>query len=47
MFHKWDGFTKDAQPTDEKVYMEWTVGAENPNAAGSCCSGIGKTIITS
>lgn len=31
MFHIWDGLTKDAQPTDEKVYMEWTVGAENPN----------------
>ena len=39
MFHKWDGFTKDAQPTDEKVYMVWTVGAENPNAAGSVIVG--------
>lgn len=39
MFHKWDGFTKDAQPTDEKVYMEWTVGAENPNVAGSVIVG--------
>lgn len=39
MFHKWDGFTKDAQPTDAKVYMEWTVGAENPNAAGSVIVG--------
>lgn len=39
MFHKWDGFTKDAQPTDEKVYMGWTVGAENPNAAGSVIVG--------
>ena len=39
MFHKWDGFTKDAQPTDEKVYMEWTVGAENPNAAASVIVG--------
>ena len=39
MFHKWDGFTKDAQPTDEKVYMKWTVGAENPNAAGSVIVG--------
>lgn len=39
MFHKWDGFTKDAQPTDEKVYMDWTVGAENPNAAGSVIVG--------
>lgn len=39
MFHIWDGFTKDAQPTDEKVYMDWTVGAENPNAAGSVIVG--------
>ena len=39
MFHIWDGFTNDAQPTDEKVYMEWTVGAENPNAPGSVIVG--------
>lgn len=39
MFHIWDGFTKDAQPTDEKVYMDWTVGAENPNAAGTVIVG--------
>lgn len=39
MFHVWDGFTKDAQPTDEKVYMEWTVGAENPSAPGSVILG--------
>ena len=39
MFHVWDGLTKDAQPTDEKVYMEWTVGAENPNAPGSVIVG--------
>lgn len=39
MFHVWDGFTKDAQPTDEKVYMDWTVGAENPNAAGTVIVG--------
>ena len=39
MFHKWDGFTKDAQPTDEKVYMDWTVGAENPNNPGSVIVG--------
>ena len=39
MFHIWDGLTKDAQPTDEKVYMDWTVGAENPNAAGSVIVG--------
>lgn len=39
MFHIWDGFTKDAQPTDEKVFMEWNVGAENPNAPGSVIVG--------
>lgn len=39
MFHIWNGLTKDAQPTDEKVYMEWTVGAENPNAPGSVIVG--------
>lgn len=39
MFHVWDGLTKDAMPTDEKVYMEWTVGAENPNAQGSVIVG--------
>lgn len=39
MFHIWDGFTKDAQQTDEKVYMDWTVGAENPNDPGSVIVG--------
>lgn len=39
MFHIWDGFTMDAQPTDEKVYMDWTVGAENPNDPGSVIVG--------
>lgn len=39
MFHIWDGFTKDAQPTDAKVYMDWTVGAENPNDPGSVIVG--------
>lgn len=39
MFKKWDGFTKDAQPTDEKVWIDWTVGAENPNAGGSVIVG--------
>lgn len=39
MFHIWDGFTMDAQPTDEKVYMNWTVGAENPNDPGSVIVG--------
>lgn len=39
MFHVWDGLTKDAQPTDEHVYMEWNVGAENPSAPGSVMLG--------
>lgn len=39
MFYKWDGVTKDAQPTDEKVWMEWHVGEENPCAAGSVILG--------
>ena len=39
MFHIWDGFTKEAQPTDERVYMDWTVGAENPNDPGSVIVG--------
>lgn len=39
MFHKWDGFTKYAQPTNEKVWMDWTVGAENPNEPGSVIVG--------
>lgn len=41
MFHKWDGLTKDAQPTDEKVWIDWTVGAENPNDPGSVIVGTG------
>lgn len=39
MFHIWDGLTQDAQPTDEKFYMDWTVGAENPNDPGSVIVG--------
>lgn len=39
MFHVWDGLTKDAMPTDEHVYMDWAVGAENPSAAGSVILG--------
>lgn len=39
MFHVWDGLTMDAMPTDEHVYMEWNVGAENPSAAGSVILG--------
>ena len=39
MFHVWDGLTQDAQPTDEHVYMDWNVGAENPTAAGAVILG--------
>lgn len=39
MFHVWDGLTQDAQPTDEKCYTDWTVGAENPNDPGSVIVG--------
>lgn len=39
MFHIWDGFTKDALPTDEKCNTDWTVGAENPNDPGSVIVG--------
>lgn len=39
MFHVWDGLTNDAMPTDEEVYMDWNVGAENPSAPGSVILG--------
>lgn len=39
MFHIWDGLTQDAQPTNENFYMDWTVGAENPNDPGSVIVG--------
>lgn len=39
MFCVWDGLTKDAMPTDEHVYMEWNVGAENPTAKGAVILG--------
>lgn len=39
MFHVWDGLTNDAMPTDEKVFMDWNVGAENPSAPGSVILG--------
>lgn len=39
MFYKWDGVTKDAQPTDEKVWMDWNVGAENPTDKGGVILG--------
>ena len=39
MFCVWDGLTQDAMPTEEKVYMEWNVGAENPTAKGAVILG--------
>ena len=39
MFHVWNGLTQDAMQTDENVYMDWNVGAENPSAAGSVILG--------
>lgn len=33
MFHVWDGVGKDAQPTDEKCYIDWKI------AAGEACPG--------
>lgn len=39
MFHVWDGLTQDAMQTDEHVYMEWNVGAENPTAKGAVILG--------
>lgn len=28
MWQKWDGLTKDAQPTDEKVWIDWNIGQD-------------------
>lgn len=39
MFHVWDGLTMDAIPTDEHVYMDWNVGAENPTGNGAVILG--------
>lgn len=39
MFHVWDGLTQDAMQTDEHVYMEWNVGAENPTDKGAVILG--------
>lgn len=37
MWHKWDGVTKDAQPTDEKVWIDWNIGQEEfPGGAVMC-----------
>lgn len=39
MYHVWDGVTKDAMPTDEHVYMDWKVGAEEPVSGVICGDG--------
>lgn len=39
MYHVWDGVTKDAMPTDEHVYMDWNVGAEEPVSGVICGDG--------
>lgn len=39
MYHVWDGVTKDAVPTDEHVYMDWNVGAEEPVSGVICGDG--------
>lgn len=39
MFHVWDGLTQDAMPTEEHVYMDWNVGAENPTEKGAVILG--------
>ena len=39
MFCVWDGLTQDAMPTEEKVYMEWNVRAENPTEKGAVILG--------
>lgn len=39
MYHVWDGVTRDAQPTDAHVYMDWNVGAEEPVSGVICGDG--------
>lgn len=39
MWHVWDGLTKDAQPTDEKAWIAWNVGAEEPVSGVICGDG--------
>lgn len=46
MFHVWDGVTRDAQPTDEKVWMDWKVGAEEPSGPGAVICGDGNVTET-
>ena len=46
MYHVWDGVTRDAQPTDEKVWMDWKVGAEEPSGPGAVICGDGNVTET-
>lgn len=39
MYHVWDGVTKDAQPTDAHVYVDWKVGAAEPVSGVICGDG--------
>lgn len=40
MWHKWDGVTKDAKPTDEKIFIDWNIGQEEfTNGAVMCGNG--------
>ena len=37
MWQKWDGVTKDAQPTDEKVYIDWNIGQDEFDGGTVMC----------
>lgn len=39
MYHVWDGVTRDAQPTDAHVYVDWKVGAAEPVSGVICGDG--------
>lgn len=37
MWHKWDGVTKDAQPTDEKIFIDWNIGPKEFDGGTVMC----------
>lgn len=39
MFHVWDGLDKNAQPTEDKCYIDWNIGGEEESPAGSVVVG--------
>lgn len=39
MFHVWDGLGKDAQPTDDKVWIDWNIGTGEDYAGGTVMCG--------